>query len=500
MRLNGYNTPASAYTAHILNNEPPDSEFIRDFYRTLRAYYQMNGLYEYLNQELGSTHLAAMRPLRNPAWRVVEFYASKLWPGTLPGALPITTENEAIIEPIHQIWKWSNFSSAKQQWARTFAIYGDLFIRVQSRADVADNPLAVFMTIIDPIYVNSFELDERGYLTWIRIDIPRLDEREEEVTYTEVWDKSKQTFSWWNEHKLGVDAKLDRLGTPDGVKLFSEMHGEDFIPIVYQPFRDDGLGRGSGAFTAQLDKIDEVNRQATRLSQLLFRHNKAVWAATTAGVDAQGRPLPPPNFDNLVTDGALTLGDDSILILPTASDLKALVPPINYSDALQVLNSQVEELKQDLPELSYYELIGSGDLSGRAIKFMLDNMISRAQEARGNGESALIRAHQMALTIAQNLGIKGFDSLGSYEDGSFDHTFDNRPVLPKDITEIGQFIQLMVMSGATLKAAARLGGFSIEEADILDEGSTNINEVQEPTEFKSQPGEPMDRGDKIQPN
>src|SRR5690606_530304 len=126
-----YDSYAGYYAQSLVSQVPPDAAFIREYYRILYAYYQQNGLYTYLNNELQSTlGLGASRnPIRNPAWRVVEFYASKLWPGTLPDALPITARNTRIIDAIQQVWTWSNFSSVKQRWARWFAIYGDWFIK-----------------------------------------------------------------------------------------------------------------------------------------------------------------------------------------------------------------------------------------------------------------------------------------------------------------------------------------------------------------------------------
>lgn len=459
-----YDSHAGYYAQLINEQTPPEAAFMREYYRVLRAYYLSNGLYDFINLQLkaAKTSNDSIKPIRNPAWRVVEFYASKLFPGKLPQALQLDTENARLQEPIEQLWRWSNFSALKQRWARWFAIYGDWFIKIATKGDPVDT---VYMSLILPEHVTEFETDERGFLTWIRIDIPYLDDEGDEWVHTETWDKPAQLMTIWR-HKSGLDKKLSELGTPEFQDGFQNLHGDDFIPIVYQPFRDDGGGRGSGAYSAQLDKIDEANRQATRLAQILFRHNRPIWAATNAGTDASGRPLPPINLAGLENgDGEIMIGDDSVLALPGMSDLKPLVPSLNYGDALMVLESMMTEVSHDLPELVYYDLREMGELSGRAVKYLLDDMISRVVEARGNAETALARAHAMAITIGQNLGV--WSGIGDYNSGQLEHSFVERPVLPKDILQMAQTIQTLAASGATLFAAGKAAGMSDEEANEL---------------------------------
>jgi hypothetical protein len=464
--LGTYDTYAGFYAQTVIDQTPPDSAFLREFYRLLFAYYQTNGLYTYLNQQLQATLSTnqLIKPLRNPAWRIVEFYASKLFPGALPDALPIKTDNDALTPAIEQLWQWSNFGSTKQKWARWFAIYGDWYLKVATRAGT-DGPDSVYLTIIKPEHVTGMELDERGFLTWIRIDVENDDD--DETVYTEIWSKEAQEMWLWPARRGTVDDEFDDLGSPTEVFTFEELTGEDFIPIVYQPFRYDGAGRCGGAYTAQLEKIDEVNRQATRLAQILFRYNRALWVATTQNADSSGRPLPPVDLSAILeSDGSLKFDDDDILALPAMSDLKSLVPQINFADALAVLESQLGELAKDLPELVYYELRDMGELSGRAVKFLLDDMISRVVEARGNAEAGLIRAQQMALTIGQNLGL--FEDLGGdYASGALDHQFDERPILPEDRQEVAQLITALTQAGASLFAAARAAGMSEDEAQAL---------------------------------
>lgn len=438
-------------------------------YTALEAYYWNNGLYDAIQAALYDKALwtEGMKPLRNPAHRVVEFYVAKLWPGTLPGALPIITENRRIVDPIHQVWQWSNWGVKKQLAARHLSLYGDLFIKVATKPD------KVYLQLIKPSYVTDFDEDERDYMTWLRLDIPiieRVDGKPESLTWTEVWDKEAGTHTVW-KHQQARGTDLSALGSPAQVNQLQNL-GIDFIPYVHGKFQDVGEPRGAGSFIHALDKIDEANRQATRLHQMLYRWNKPYLAVTAGGTDPTGRPLPAPRLNAAGSSqqptGDTTIKDDQIFYLPGNSDLKAMVPPIDYAAALAVLQAQVAEVERDLPELVYYRLADIGtDLSGKAIGLMMAGAVDRVLEVRGNAETALARAHQMALTIGQGAGL--FSNIGSYEAGDFEHTFADRQVIPLSQVETAEIVAKEVTAGVPLKTSLRRAGWSEAELDQMEE-------------------------------
>lgn len=412
-------------------------------YALLRAMYLCNGLYDDLSAALyvEGVYREALRPLRNPAYRVVEFYVAKVWPGTLPEALPIETDNESIVDAIRQIWAWSNWGSQKQVFTRWVAMYGDVFVKVVQRADKS----RVYFQLIDPQYVVDFDTDERGYLTYLRVDVPRVVRTGDQTktrTFTEVWSKQRGDYRTW-EHDQGDEPDLDRLGTPGVTRAMAEF-GIDFLPFVHCQFRDIGESRGLAAYTHAIDKIDEANRQATRLHQMLFRHNRNTWVIEGSGaLVREGRAIPAPQVRGLSStstadEGTVNIGDEHLAALPSGWTLKSAVPQIDYDAALNVLNAHMMELEKDLPEMAYYRLKDLGSsLSGRAVRLMLSDAIDKVIEARGNAEDALIRLHQMALTIGKNAGLFG-ELQGTFEDGDFDHSFEARDVLPADDLESAQ--------------------------------------------------------------
>lgn len=449
-------------------------------YGALEAYYWNNGLYDQIMQALYDKAIwtEGMKPLRNPANRVVEFYVSKIWPGALPDALPIVTDNQRIVDPIHQVWEWSNWGQAKQRASRWLALFGDLFIKVATKPD------KVYFQLIKPQNVTDLDHDEREYLTWLRLDIPiikRVEGRPTTYTRTEVWDKASQTQQVW-EHQQGPAADLSALGAPVVNKL--QDSGIDFLPFVHGKFKDTGESRGANAFLHALDKIDEANRQATRLHQMLFRYNRPLMSVSAGGLDPTGRPLPAPRLTNTPGEpqstGDSTLKDDSLLYLPGMSKLDALVPSLDYSGALDILNAQITEIEKDLPELVYYRLSDFGtNLSGKALGLIMAGAVDKVIEARGGAEQALTRANQMALTIGQQAGL--FSNIGNYQAGDYAHSFADRPIMPTTELEESEVIKNQVAAGVPLVTSLRRAGWSEDELAQLEKDQAESDKRRQET-------------------
>lgn len=456
------------------------------FYEVLRAYYNNSALYDQLRVILGNIvqdRYRDMHGLRNPANRITEFYVAHLWPGPLQRALPITVDDtsERLLEPIEQVWRWSNWGRKKQVASRLFAMLGDMFIKV-----VGDRELGrVWMEVLDPADVIDFDEDERGYLTYIRIDICRkrrlLDGKTEDYVYTEEWNKNTFRFRRWEHtHPVGVD--IEQLGAPrdgDDMDMIADT-GVDFVPFVHAPFRDMGAMRGVGSFVGVLDKIDEVNRKASRLSQQLFRHLDQTWLLESSNPGNAGdRARVPPS---LADASAVQIGGERVLSIPAGWTLRSQIPTIDFAAMTSALQDDMSELQQDAPEIAYWRITeNQGDLTGRAIRFMLGPAVKRAEEARGNGEEALVRAHMMALTIAQNLGLDGFSSsqIGTYENDDFWHEFEDREIIPTTPDEDAE-AETSELTALTLKQIIGVPNTQLQrEAGYTDE---------EIEEFKAEAG------------
>jgi len=440
------------------------------WYQMLHSYYLNNGVYDAIQQAMYSNAIwtPAMKGLRNPAHRAVEFYVAKLWPGTLPEALPIKTANEKIIPAIWQVWAWSNWSQKKQLAARWVGEYGDWFVKVATNG--GENPDRVYFQNIRPEYVIDFEEDERGFITYIRVEIPKtgmINGKETSYTHVEIWDKEKGTYQ---RYVLTVGQTTSTTTPAETVEISA--YGIDFVPFVHAKFQDIGEKRGVGCFVHALDKIDEANRMATRLHQILFRYNKPTMALSANGQDAQGRPLPPPTIAGAASTGEISIADTDIWPLPGNASLESIVPSIDYQSYIAEIAAQMDEIKQDLPEVKYFQLSEKGsDLSGKAVRLLLGDAVDKVIELRGNMESALIRLDEMALTIGQAAGI--FSGLGTYENGDFTHTFEQRDVIAlspqekaeQDMEFWSTFASLQTGGEITFDAYALSRGWSQKQID-----------------------------------
>lgn len=433
-------------------------------YERLQTYYDNNDLYYSIQKhkyEQGEW-FENIKPFKTPVNRSVEFYTSRL----CQNEVTISTVSEKVSEAVKQVLKWSNFSSQKRMMVRGMSLFGDLFIKVVSTKD------KVYSENIEPKYVTDFKTDYRGYIQEIRIDIPMTDEDGRAYNYTEFWNK--EYFSSWN-HNYGKNAELEQLGEPAQF-LFLNQLGIDFIPIVWIPFKQvSGKKRGESCVGHALLKIDEVNRITTRLHQLLWRYNKPTFAVSANATDKNGRPLPAPVVKGKTpsTEANADLLTNEVVYLPGMSSLESLIPNINYDSALAVITAMENELEKDLPELRYNSL-NDTDLSGKALRIVLGASVDRAEEAKNNFVSGIVRMIEMSLTIGTWMGI--FRGIGTYENGDFEIGMDFGEIFPIGEEERAELLKTLTESGLPLGSAMKLAGYEeevIEEAVTEKETSDN---------------------------
>jgi hypothetical protein len=421
---------------------------------TLVAYYESEGLYERLRHGLAAAGELRLRPqdvenIRGVARPVVEFHAAHLFPGALPEALPLKTENGRLAPAIERVWQWSNFSQRKQAFARWVAIR-EGFIKVAQKDD--GRP---YFQVLDPRHVLEHETNERGHTVRILVQYPTTvveDAKKVRRVHTEEW--TKERYRRWLGERDGADLeKLDGLRETKPLEEF----GIDFVPFVWAPFSELVPGVGIGAFEPHLAAIDNKNAAATRLDSMLFRYNRAVWGLEGTGTDADGRPLPPPSIEGSYAqsydprtdewsglprsagEGAVVkIGGDPFYRLPSGWSLKSLVADVDFRAALDILLSKDDWEHVLMPEVLYFRSKEGANESGIARRYKLSAAIDRNLEARGNAEAAIARADAMGLTMGQNAGLPEFRNIGSYEAGDFEHAVEEREVLPTSEAETAE--------------------------------------------------------------
>lgn len=451
-------------------------------YELLDALYQSDVYQDLTTAEKERANLpASILPIRNPTFRAVEFYAAHLFPGNLPDALPIVTENERIVEPIQQVWQWSNWGSEKQATARQYALYGDWFCKVVTR----DDGQRVYLQQIHPSHVIDFDTNERGDLTYIRVDIPftrRLADGTKETRFeVEIWDKASGRYRRWEIER--ANTPTEELGQPerdDDMAVF----GIDFVPFCHAQFRNIGEPRGSGCVTPVIRKLWQADILATSLHERLFRYNQADWVLHAPGRPEAGKWVMPPELETNEA-GEYQMGNERVHKLPAGWELGDLIAKLDYPAALAILQDHMREIENDLPELAYYNLRELNAVSGRAVRMLLSDAIARALEARGNAETALVKLNQMALTIGGEANIPAFRNIGTYENGDFDHDFEPRDIIAlNDLEELeAQFnkelaYEKMLARGYSQRELLRRDGLTDKQIDeMLAESQANTESL-----------------------
>jgi hypothetical protein len=447
--------------------------------------YDYNNLYDALyalyNNDDAIVPDDTTRRLRTVVNRSVEFYASKMIPGKEFKVLTGDgeTENTDLQEAIEQVIKDSNLANNKAPMIRGFSLYGDSFIRVRGDKE------KTYLEDISPFYVTDFSEDSRNFITYLRIDIPVLDDNDLPANYTEEWDADTQTFKSWQGQTTRT-TPITELGSPKEIIAFSEL-GIDFIPVVHTKFRDNGDPRGQGCVYHALDKIYEANRVATRLHDLLFAFGEPVFVASANDKDSQGRPLPPPRVSTDTASAPVPSGTTiagvvgqifgRMISLPGMASINSLIPDVDYADALAILNAQIEELEKDLPELRWYALSPTEQsaMSGTALRTLLGAAVDRANEARNNFLASLSRAFEMALTIGIYNGMFP-SSLGTFDSGDFEHELQVDSAWGESVSDKAAVMAALTGAGVPAKSAMLLAGFTEAEVAEAFPAGTGIGE------------------------
>jgi hypothetical protein len=259
--------------------------------------------------------------------------------------------------------------------------------------------------------------------------------------------------------------------------------------------QDTGEKRPEPVYAHGLHLISWICREATRLSDLMFRFNKAFKVIFGMGNDAQGRPMPPPKPGNVRDLGTmhqesqaehtvplgghratlLSRENEDISIegiavtgLPGTAQMADATPNINYEAARVWINDHVREVYEELPELLYYAVESRANQSGAALRTLIAGAISRGEEMQRNLVTGLVKADKMALTVAQLAGFDGFTEaeIGTYEGDGFDHEIEPSEIMPLTDTEKEEVRMRKIASAQALVALGVPRDRALEEVGL----------------------------------
>lgn len=379
------------------------------------------------------------RAIYNPVARQNRLIVSNVYQGAIDletmtdGALPIKTDNEAVLDAARQIIKWSKLGQSLSLYVKWAALYGDCAIKVVD--DRAGQK--VRLELLHPGKVRECEFDEVGNVKAAVIEYERVDDpsiadmrlgrggsqearTRTPYTYTERITRDKfETFKDGEPYAFYTDAN----GNP-----LTEWDNEyGFVPLVVARYENTGLKWGVNSFYNSTRKIDEINDAASLINDQVRKSVNLIWYF--AGVRQSSE---------LSAATAAEVKDKvPAIYAPEGSQPYPMVGNLPIADALANLQNMLNELERDMPELALQRIRENGNLTAPGVRTGYSDAIGNIQNARKNLDPALVSAMQMGMSIGGFNRYDGFQSftLDSYQRGDIDFDIRERPVIGDSLSK-----------------------------------------------------------------
>lgn len=483
----------SAFTA-AYNNKAlvPQLDFGWDTYKVRRSRYftyenyENNTAYATINNQAAALKLdnklyKHVRGIYNPVSRFVNLNVAYIAGGEIDmdsltvGCLPVVTDNEAIRTALLKGLEWSRWGEYKALYVATGVNKGDTYIKV------IDDRLRqqVRLEVLPPEFVRDIEFDEVGNVKAIVIEYERDEVVDVQAAKPGVLGqmlsfKGKNTYTYTEKitkekfytYKDGEPFAFYFDENGNGLTEWDNEYG--FVPVVHQVDTPAGLGlkMGKNGYYNDLPKINEINDQASIISDKIRQILQPIVYAEGVTNQAQIQPL-TEDRDQL-----------AILYGPANSKLTPIMLDLNISAALENLHSMLNELKNDMPILALQDIRQqSSNLSGVAIENMFGDSISSIKMRRSRFNAAFIRASQMMIGIGGYNGYEGFEgfNLDSYKAGDLQFYIKDTRVINDSLSMSDHVNALSTISGMP----APLQRLALQK---LDYNEDDIDEVVAATE------------------
>ncbi len=204
-----------------------------------------------------------------------------------------------------------------------------------------------------------------------------------------------------------------------------------FVPLVLAQSLDIGEPWGAASFHATLEKIEEVNDLASVLHDQVRKAVTAPWfLAGVASLDEIKEGTAAATTDPDEQTAEVERSSVPVILAPADATATMLVANINIADSLATIERLLDEIEDDIPQLSLNRMRRQGtDLTYPGVTTAYDDAISRIQEFRSNVDGGLLRALQMAISVGAYHRFEGFRpfSLDSYQQGGTRSSCTRKP-------------------------------------------------------------------------
>lgn len=381
-----------------------------------KSYIKNAGLYQYT------------RLMYNPFRRLVDFYAGRIYPGRLsldgkpfPNnirlAIPFAEDvDDKLKAAVAQLWQWSNWHNGMKLMVRYGAVCGDCLVEIVDDTETGKVRFdVVWAGLLVPDYLI---LDAVGNVKRYAIEYATKDENGKEYRFRKEVDK--------DEIRYFKDGKaFDIFGDGDTIK-----NPYGFCPAVWVKHVDLGGDFGAGVFRGDYVKLDELNSVATHAIDLIHKLIDppiVLWTksrlrpafASTRGVvtDPSGQQFIPNNGNEFAADSergenaAFDVRTDSMILKGAEGGrTEPLVGKLNLAEALPYMDSIIEEIEKDHPELTFYQTMREmQQVTAPGAQQLLGDAEGVFDESAANYDGASTRIFAMGVAIAGFRLAEGMD-------------------------------------------------------------------------------------------
>lgn len=391
------------------------------------------------------------RSLYGPFYRLAEMHVSHIQGGPLdpaagdgkavPSGIPIAipSGDEALRAAIARLWRDSRWQSKKDVWVRWGAVLGDVALAVR------DDPDKGYVAI-EPVHPRSIvevELDRRGNV--------RSYCREEARPHpTQPVDPSG------NPRLCLYGERCYRGAAKDEVVFATTLDGKPyawngvapewsvpygFAPLVLTQHVDVGLDWGLSEAHAALPLGREADDVGSKLNDQIRKLVDAPWliSGVTASDLGEAQRAARSASEAGSPQERETDREKALMLFVKSEQARAqaLVADVKVEEVSGHIDSMLEKLDADYPELRFDRIRASGAASGNAIREARKPAETKLRARRAAYDEAIVRAHQMAVAIGGFRGYDGYATFGldSYAAGDLDHRVADRPVFEGDPIE-----------------------------------------------------------------
>jgi hypothetical protein len=476
----------------------------RQVYKLLDAYYNntqynreiWHGSLDYINRELGEAAARDLAGIFNPIERGTELYAQNIFAGSFGDEIVVDDVvgpknkprpiNQKIIDPLEQIWDWSNFNSGeKERYPRIGSLFGTVGIRVVARVGKKfpnDDPKEriVYIQFEHPSIIEDYVKNQQQEITQIlTIHFELEGDIDINTSQTRQFNTYKTLMTETQFETLRNNEPFNEVVDDIDYEFATTANTLGKVPYVLNFHRKLEGPWGAWWFMGSENPIDRLNSLIAHINRQIIRHVKVKWVMASKG-------NPPREFN---------FSDTSVLfikLLPeqTGNDtfIKPLVADLNLGDAISEAKFMLAELRDRMPELKAIDGDFLSNTTGQTVAQLRIPAIDRLKVARSNYESNLIKAQKLALAYGVLLGIwdvgTGAGTIEAVNEASekrlFDHKFIKREYLTVTESERlqNQLLEMQIAEAGNVAGATSNGtGANNKGPRNLPDGRGSIGQL-----------------------